>query len=137
HPRPCGSEVCSPKVAGTDPRQAANPDADHLEAVDEGPELPALVVGLARTPEQAGLAQSMVALVLGILGGAFFSMARAGAFGRIATTFTPHYWFSEGLIRLTDGGSWTAAVEPAAILLLFTAVVGVPGVLVARRSVRP
>ena len=97
----------------------------------------ALVVGLARTPEQAGLAQSMVALVLGILGGAFFSMARAGAFGRIATTFTPHYWFSEGLIRLTDGGSWTAAVEPAAILLLFTAVVGLPGVLVARRSVRP
>ncbi len=97
----------------------------------------ALVVGLAKTPEQAGLAQSMVALVLGILGGSFFTMARAGGFGRIATKFTPHYWFNEGLVRMTGGGSWTASLMPAGMLALFAVVVGIPGVVVARRSVRP
>jgi ABC-2 type transport system permease protein len=97
----------------------------------------ALVVGLAKTPEQAGVAQSMVALVLGILGGSFFPMARAGDVARIATKFTPHYWFNEGLVRMTGGGSWTASLMPAGMLVLFTVVVGIPGVMVARRSVRP
>jgi ABC-2 type transport system permease protein len=97
----------------------------------------ALVVGIARTPEQAGLAQSMIALVLGILGGSFFSMARAGGFGAVATTFTPHYWFSEGLARLSGGNAWTAALAPAGVLVIFTAVVGVPGLILARKSVRP
>jgi ABC-2 type transport system permease protein len=97
----------------------------------------ALVVGLAKTPEQAGVAQSMVALVLGILGGSFFPMARAGDVARIATKCTPHYWFNEGLVRMTGGGSWTASLMPAGMLVLFTVVVGIPGVMVARRSVRP
>lgn len=97
----------------------------------------ALVVGLARTPEQAGLAQSMVALVLGILGGSFFSTARSGTAGQIATRLTPHHWFLEGLTRMSQGSGWTAVLGPAGALLAFTVVIGVPGVVLSRRSVRP
>ena len=97
----------------------------------------ALVVGLARTPEQAGLAQSMVALVLGILGGSFFSMARSGTAGQIATSLTPHHWFLEGLTRMSQGSGWTAVLAPTGALLAFTAVVGIPGVVLSRRSVQP
>ncbi|MEZ5095475.1 MAG: hypothetical protein R2731_04820 [Nocardioides sp.] len=49
----------------------------------------ALVAGLARTPEQAGALQSGLALVLGILGGSFFSMARSGGVAATATKLTP------------------------------------------------
>lgn len=96
-----------------------------------------LVVGVAKSPEQASAMQAVVALVLGIMGGAFFSMARAGGVAAFASRLTPHYWFNEGLVRLTGGRDWTSALGPVAALLLFTVVVGVPGLLLARRSVRP
>jgi ABC-2 type transport system permease protein len=96
-----------------------------------------LVVGLARTPEQAGATQAVVALVLGILGGAFFSMARAGGVAAVASRLTPHYWFNEGLVQLTGGRDWTSAVGPTLALLLFTVLIGVPGLLLAGRIVRP
>ncbi|MFN8189212.1 MAG: ABC transporter permease [Nocardioidaceae bacterium] len=95
------------------------------------------VVGTARTAEQAGAIQAGVALVLGILGGSFFSMARSGGIAAVATKLTPHYWFNEGLVRMTGGQGWTAALLPFGILLLFAVVVGVPGLLLAGRRVRP
>lgn len=97
----------------------------------------AVVAGLAKSPAQAGALQSGLALGLGIVGGAFFSMARAGGAAAVATRLTPHFWFNEGLVRLTGGRDWTAALEPVGALLLFTAVVGIPGLLLARRTVRP
>jgi linearmycin/streptolysin S transport system permease protein len=96
-----------------------------------------LVLGLASTPAQAGALQSALALVLGVIGGAFFSMARAGGAAAVATRATPHFWFNEGLVRLTGGRDWTAALEPVGALLLFSLVVGIPGLLLARRTVRP
>ena len=93
--------------------------------------------GVAKTPEQAGAMQAVVALVLGVLGGAFFSMARAGGVAAVASRLTPHYWFNEGLVRLTGGRDWTSALAPAGALLLFTVVVGVPGLILARRTMRP
>ncbi len=95
------------------------------------------VVGTARTAEQAGAIQAGVALVLGILGGSFFSMARTGGIAAVVTKLTPHYWFNEGLVRMTGGQSWTAALPPVGALLLFAVVVGVPGMLLAARTVRP
>ena len=95
------------------------------------------VVGTARTAEQAGAVQAGIALVLGILGGSFFSMARTGGIAAVATKLTPHYWFNEGLVRMTGGQSWTAALPPVGALLLFAVVVGVPGMLLAGRTVRP
>ncbi len=96
-----------------------------------------LVAGLARTPEQAGAIQAGVALVLGIVGGSFFSMARAGGVAAVATKLTPHYWFNEGLVRMTGGQDWTAVAGPVGALLLFAAVVGIPGLLLAGRVMRP
>lgn len=95
-----------------------------------------LVAGLARNPEQAGAIQAGVALVLGIVGGAFFSMARAGGAAAWATKLTPHYWFNEGLVRMTGGQDWTAVAGPVAALLLFAAVVGIPGLVLAGRVIR-
>ncbi len=97
----------------------------------------ALVVGIARSPEQAGMAQSMIALILGLLGGAFFSLARSGDVGAFITKLAPHYWFSEGLARLSGGQAWTAAAGPVGVLLVFTVVIGVPGLILARRTVKP
>ncbi len=97
----------------------------------------ALVVGVARSPEQASIIQSMVALLLGLLGGAFFSLARSGDVGAALTKLAPHYWFSEGLARMSGGQDWTAVAGPVGVLLLFTVVIGVPGLILARRTVRP
>lgn len=96
----------------------------------------ALVGGLARTVEQAAIAQSMVAMVLGLVGGAFFSMARAGGVAAVLTRLTPHHWFNEGLVRMTGGGGWRDAIPPAMAMLLFAVVVGIPGLIAARRMVR-
>lgn len=96
-----------------------------------------LVAGLARTSDQAASAQGMVALVLGILGGSFFSLARAGGLAAQVTRLTPHYWFTEGLVRLSGGADWTEALAPGAAMVVFAAVCGVPGLLLARRAVRP
>lgn len=38
---------------------------------------------------------------------------------------------------MTGGQGWTAALVPFGILLLFAVVVGVPGLLLAGRRVRP
>ena len=96
-----------------------------------------LVVGTARSGEQAGAIQAGIALVLGILGGSFFSMARSGGIAAVATKLTPHYWFNEGLVRMSGGQSWTSVLPPVGALLLFAVVVGVPGLLLAGRTVRP
>ncbi|MFN8195757.1 MAG: ABC transporter permease [Nocardioidaceae bacterium] len=96
-----------------------------------------LVVGTARSGEQAGAIQAGIALVLGILGGSFFSMARSGGIAAVATKLTPHYWFNEGLVRMSGGQGWTSVLPPVGALLLFAVVVGVPGLLLAGRTVRP
>ena len=49
----------------------------------------ALVATLARTPDQAQSWQSMVALVLGMLGGAFFPVAQAGGLLAALSLATP------------------------------------------------
>jgi ABC-2 type transport system permease protein len=96
-----------------------------------------LVAGLATSAEQAGAVQAGIALVLGIVGGSFFSMARAGGVAAVATKLTPHYWFNEGLVRMTGGQDWTATLGPVGALLLFAVVVGTPGLVLAGRAVRP
>jgi linearmycin/streptolysin S transport system permease protein len=96
-----------------------------------------LVAGLARNAEQAAAIQAGVALVLAIAGGSFFSMARAGGVAAVATKLTPHYWFNEGLVRMTGGQEWTSVAGPVAALLLFAVVVGIPGLVLAGRTMRP
>ncbi|MET0937655.1 MAG: ABC transporter permease [Gaiellaceae bacterium] len=83
-----------------------------------------LVATVARTAEQAGTWLSIVALVLGMLGGSFFPVAQAGGALALLSRGTPHAWFLEGLAELT-GGAGPAAVLPAVgAILVFAAAVG-------------
>ena len=78
-----------------------------------------------------------IALVLGIVGGSFFSMARSGGIAAVASKLTPHYWFNAGLVRMTGGQDWTSTFGPIGALLLFAVGVGLPGLVLAGRTVRP
>ena len=97
----------------------------------------ALVATLAKTPEQAGYWQSIVALVLGLLGGAFFPVAQAGGLMEKASLLTPHAWFLRGLGDLA-GGAGPASVLPAAgAILLFAMVTGTVALLRLGKLVEP
>ena len=84
----------------------------------------ALVATLARTPDQAQSWQAMVALVLGMLGGAFFPVAQAGGVLATLSLATPQAWFLRGIENMTGGAGAGAVLGPAAAILAFAAVTG-------------
>ncbi|HUO71280.1 MAG TPA: ABC transporter permease [Solirubrobacteraceae bacterium] len=84
----------------------------------------ALVATLARTPDQAGAWQSMVALVLGMLGGTFFPLAQAGGVLAALSLATPQAWFLRGIENLTGGAGPSAVFGPAAAIVAFAVVTG-------------
>ena len=86
-----------------------------------------LIVRVAHTSEQAGIATSIVALVLGIGGGAFFPVASAGAIARLLD-LTPVAALLRGLGTTSGGGGVADIGAPVAIMLGFAAVM----VLVSR-----
>jgi ABC-2 type transport system permease protein len=83
-----------------------------------------LVATLARTPDQAQSWQAMVALVLGMLGGAFFPVAQAGGVLATLSLVTPQAWFMRGLENMTGGHGVSAVLGPAAAILAFAAITG-------------
>lgn len=91
----------------------------------------ALVGSFARTAEQAGNLQSVVALVLGLLGGVFFPVG-GGLLGQL-TLLSPHGWFLRGLGDLVGTGEVAAVLPAAAALVAFGVVAAVPGALRLRR----
>jgi ABC-2 type transport system permease protein len=97
----------------------------------------ALVATFARTPDQAGAWQAMVALVLGMLGGTFFPVSQAGGLLATLSLATPQAWFLRGVENLAGGAGAGAALGPAAAILAVAAVTGAlaflrAGKLVAR-----
>lgn len=84
----------------------------------------AVVASLARTAEQAGNAQAVIAVVLGMLGGAFFPIAQIGGVTAALSLATPHAWFLRGLGELAAGGGPAAALPAAAAMLGFAVVTG-------------
>lgn len=84
----------------------------------------ALVATLARTPEQAGNWQAMIALVLGMLGGSFFPVSRAGGLIGTLSLATPHAWFLRGLEELSSGAGVASVLPSLAAMLGFAAVAG-------------
>ena len=64
----------------------------------------ALVASFARTPEGAGNIQSIIAVTLGMLGGAFFPVGTDGGLLAGLSLLTPHAWFLRGLNDLAGGG---------------------------------
>jgi ABC-2 type transport system permease protein len=83
----------------------------------------ALVATVAKTAEQAGNWQSVVAVVLGLLGGTFFPVSRAPGVLSSLTLLTPQAWFLRGLGDLR-AGSLTAVWTPALAMLAFAVVAG-------------
>ena len=96
----------------------------------------ALVGGFARTAEQAGNFQSIVAVVLGVLGGAFFPIPGEGVLVELATSISPHGWFLRGITDLVATGQVGAVLPAAGALLAIAVVVAVPAVWLQRRSWR-
>jgi ABC-2 type transport system permease protein len=84
----------------------------------------ALVATLARTPDQAQAWQSMVALVLGMLGGTFFPVAQAGGLIAVLSLATPQAWFLRGIQNLAADDSMSAVAGPVGAMLMFAVVAG-------------
>jgi ABC-2 type transport system permease protein len=95
----------------------------------------ALVVTLARTPDQAQSWQAMVALVLGMLGGAFFPVAQAGGVLAALSLLTPQAWFLRGIENMVGGAGPSAVIGPVAAILAFALVTGALAAIRAGRLV--
>ncbi|HJU51722.1 MAG TPA: ABC transporter permease [Acidimicrobiia bacterium] len=97
----------------------------------------AVTTGMAKTPEQAGNIQGIVATVLGLLGGAFFPIGQDGGVLAQVTALTPHYWFSRGLADLAGGRPASAAFAAVGWLLVIAAVTSAIAAVLTRRQVAP
>ena len=83
-----------------------------------------VVASLAKTAEQAGSWQAVVAVTLGLLGGAFFPIQQSGSLMATVSLVTPHAWFMRGLGSLAGGGEVLAVLPAVGALLLIAAVTG-------------
>lgn len=97
----------------------------------------ALVGSLARSADQAATWQAMVAVVLGVLGGAFFPVSQVGGVLAWLSYITPHRWFLQGLADLAGGDGLEVVWAPAAAMLGFAVVTGGIALLRIGSLVRP
>jgi ABC-2 type transport system permease protein len=88
-----------------------------LAAVLAATGITAAVATFARTAEQASNRLSVIAMTLGLFGGALFPVAQLEGLSSLSM-LTPHRWFLEGLGDLA-GGSLSVVVQPVAVLLGF------------------
>ncbi|MGA9762469.1 MAG: ABC transporter permease [Gaiellaceae bacterium] len=97
----------------------------------------AFVTTLAKTHEQANAWLSIVAIVLGMLGGSFFPVAQAGGVLATLSKGTPHAWFLSGLQDLSSGGALSVIVEPSLVLLGIAALCGAVALVRVRKLIEP
>ena len=83
----------------------------------------ALIATLAKNAEQAANWQSVVAVILGLIGGTFFPVSLAPGVLSTLTFVAPQAWFLRGLGDLR-GGSVSVVWVPALAMLGFAAVTG-------------
>lgn len=96
-----------------------------------------LVASVAKTPEGAGNLGSIIAVILGMLGGVFFQVGQGDDFLSNLSLITPHAWFMRGLGDLAGDASWTASLPAAGAMMVFAVTTGVIGwVLLRRRLAR-
>ena len=81
-----------------------------------------VIATMANSPEQAANAQSIVAVVLGLLGGSFFPISQGPGLLAKLSLLTPHAWFLRGLGDLAAGGSVLDVTVPILALLAFSVV---------------
>lgn len=80
-----------------------------------------VIARVAKTAEQAGIAQSIVGVVLGMAGGAFFPLATSGVLGQVLAV-NPVAAFTRGLGITSGGGGVADLGAPVLTLLVFAAV---------------
>ena len=91
---------------------------------------------LARTEEQASGWNAILAMSLAILGGTFFSLARAPEFVSNLSLITPHAWFLRGLDELASPtGAVSDVLLAVAVMVGIGIVTGGIGLMRARRLV--
>ena len=96
----------------------------------------AVAGSLARTTEQAGNVQGLVAVAFALIGGVFIpGSARSSGLLANLEKLTPHGWFREGLAAQLDGGL-ADAVPAAGVLLAMGLVTGAVGLTLSRRVLR-
>ncbi|HZD24072.1 MAG TPA: ABC transporter permease [Acidimicrobiia bacterium] len=96
-----------------------------------------LVASLAKTAEGAGNLSSIIAVILGMLGGSFFPIGTEGGILARLTYLTPHAWFLRGLGDLAGDAPWTHALPAAgAIAVIATVTCLIAWFLMRRRWAR-
>ncbi|CAN5593247.1 hypothetical protein BH23ACT6_BH23ACT6_08690 [soil metagenome] len=95
-----------------------------------------IVAKVAKTAEQAGAAQSILAVSLGIAGGAFFPITGTGALATVLD-LNPIAAFTRGLGISSNGGGLPDIGGPMAIMLGFAVVTLAVAAIVPDRSTTP
>jgi ABC-2 type transport system permease protein len=93
-----------------------------------------LVGGLARTPEQAGNLQSIVAVTFAMLGGTFVPITDGEGLLSRLQYITPNGWFMRGLGEMATGDV-SAGLPAAGVLLLMAVVAGTAGLALVKKVV--
>ena len=94
-----------------------------------------LVATLARTPQQAGGLNAIVALSLAAVGGVFIPLSQAPEGLVVVSQITPHYWFLRGINALAAPSTGLAEILPSILVLVgMGAVLGAIGLTRARRA---
>lgn len=93
-----------------------------------------LVGSFARTAEQAGNYQGIVAVVLGMLGGVFIPLPATSGLLQLAASAAPHGWFLRGIADQVGSGVWTDVLPAAGAIVLFGVVAAIPAVWRLRRA---
>lgn len=78
-----------------------------------------VIATLAKSPEQAANWQSIVAVVLGLLGGSFFPLSQGPGVLANLSLLTPHAWFLRGLGDVAAGGGLGDIAGPVLALAVF------------------
>ncbi|MFH1474856.1 MAG: ABC transporter permease [Chloroflexota bacterium] len=96
-----------------------------------------LIVGSARTEDQASSFIAVVAMTLAVFGGSFFPMSQAPEAMAALSILTPHAWFLRGINDLAAGGGIAVVAPSLAVLATVGLVTGGIGLLRARQVVAP
>lgn len=105
-----------------------------LAVVAAGVSLVFVVARIARTAEQAQIAQSILAMVLGMSAGAFFPIVASGVLGQVLD-LNPIAAFMRGLGITRGGGGLADIGQPVAVMLGFAALAAAVSRLVPDRGV--
>ncbi len=104
-----------------------------LSVVTAATSLMFVIARVAKTAEQANIAQSIIAVTLGIAGGAFFPLAATGLLGTLLD-LNPIAAFTRGLGITSGGGGVTDIGGPVLVMFGFAVVVGLLSRLVPNRG---